>query len=265
MIGFVNGLLCAPVMKLYPDYQDYFFETPGMHEFTVPNGAKTFELTVIGGGAGGQEGGVSYGVIASAWPAGGAGGATGEMHHAKSIQASPGTVYAVKVGKGGNSFGGAGGASYFGNMLSAAGGSSGNVGGNEPLVENATANGGDGGSGGIGGNGGGRGRGMYSQDVGINGSNGASTLAWETWDKPDWYVFGDAATKRRLGQGGRGGDGMDMGTLSTRSARGRAVESGDTCYGGGGRGGDQQKNGTVKTPTAGQNGLVAVRVWYKAR
>ena len=266
MIGFVGGLMAPPVLKLNPDYVDIYYEQAGTYVFTVPNGAKSIDLTVIGSGAGGQEGGISYGTVENAYPAGGAGGAAGEIKHMSHVEVAPGATYQIKVAKAGTAYGGNGESSFFGNMLTAAGGSSGGRGGHEPLNNQSTANGGNGGSGGIGGNGGGAGRGQYSSLLGKDGSDGASSMAWESWGAAEWYAFRDAKTGKRLGNGGRGGDGYAIYADSSRKEIGKSVaEIPGTCYGGGGRGGDQRKTGPVKTPTAGQNGLVAIRVWYKRR
>ena len=266
MIGLVNGLFAPPVIRLYPTYEDLFFETPGTYTFTVPKGAKSIDVTVIGSGGGGNEGGVSYGNIANAYPGGAGAGAAGEMTHAFGVIVMPGASYAVTVGKAGAAYGGAGEKSSFGTIAQANGGNGGNRGGHEPLNNTSTANGGKGGSGGIGGNGGGKGRGQYSNLIGADGADGESTMDWANWEIADWYVFRDISTGKRLGQGGRGGDGMGINDYSDRAAWGLTVdEAPGQMYGSGGRGGDQQKTGPVKTPEAGGNGLVAVRVWYKTR
>lgn len=266
MIGFVGGLASPPVLRIGPDYADFYFDTPGVYDFVIPEKARTIDLTVIGGGAGGQEGGLSYGNIANAFPAGGAGGGSGEMKHTQRVDVLPGTVYAVTVAKGGMPYGGAGGDSSFGTLLSAGGGRGGMVGANEPKTENGTANGGTGGLGGIGGNGGGAGKGNWSHTLGADGADGASTLDWKDWDDAQWYVFSDPATGKRLGTGGRGGNGYDISPYSSRKEVGKSAEElPGVMYGSGGRGGDQKKNGPNKTPSGGQGGLVAIRVWYKKR
>lgn len=266
MKGFVNGLNAPPIMRLNPDHVDIFFEKAGTYSYTIPRGAKSIDVTVIGSGGGGQEGGVSYGNIQNAWPGGGAGGAAGEMKHLMRVSVTPGTTYQIRVGKGGAAFGGAGEASKFGELLSAAGGLAGGRGDHEPLDDKSTANGGRGGNGGIGGNGGGRGRGRYSHQDGADGADGTSSMEWQSWTPAQWYAFEDASTGKRLGNGGRGGDGHALNALSTRKEIGKTTaEVPGKTYGGGGRGGDQQKTGQNKTPGAGQGGLVAVRVWYKKR
>lgn len=264
MNGFVNGLRCAPVMRLYPEYADFFFDTAGTHTFTVPRGAKRMRVTCIGGGGGGGEGGVTYGDIASAYPAGGGGGGSGVMAHSAIKGVSAGETYTLVVGAGGAAQA-AGGASSFADWVSAAGGRPGETGGHEPLAENVTANGGAGGAGGIGGTGGGPGRGMFSHNVGVDGAYGASSLSWNTWTAAQWYVFEDETCKKRLGQGGAGGWGFDNGTYGHQGAQGASVSlRPGTVYGSGGRGGDQQKTGVTKTPKPGGSGLVAVRVYYRA-
>lgn len=264
MIGMVNGLMHPPVMKLYPAYEDFYYETPGSYTFTVPRGAKRMDVTVIGAGGGGAVGGVTYGNIENAYPAGGGGGGTGGMQHVKNASATPGTQYAVTVGAGGTAYGGTGGKSAMGTIASADGGNGGTSGGNEPLNNTSTANGGAGGSGGIGGNGGGKGRGQYSGLIGTDGADGASSLGWKSWDVSEWYAFRDTATGRRLGQGGRGGDGMDIYDFSSRAAIGlTAAQAPGKMYGSGGRGGDQKKTGPNQVPTAGTGGLVAIRIYYK--
>ena len=264
MTGMVNGLMHPPVMKLYPAYEDFYYETAGSYTFTVPRGAKRMDVTVIGGGAGGMAGGVSYGNIENAYPGGGAGGAAGNMQHVKKASAKPGTQYAVTVGAGGAANGGNGGKSTMGTMAGASGGNAGTKGGNEPLSNTGTANGGTGGNGGIGGNGGGPGRGQYATLLGKSGANGTDALDWEGWELAEWYVFRDETTGKRLGQGGQGGYGYDLGSYGEQNARGlSAQQAAGTMYGSGGRGGDQQKTGSIKTPEAGKDGLVAIRIYYK--
>lgn len=266
MIGVVNGLFAPPVMSLRPTYEDYYYAVPGSYSFAIPKGAKSIDVTVIAGGGGGQEGGATYGNIANAYPGGGGAGASGEMQHVQNVSVTPGASYAITVGAAGAAYGGAGGDSAFGELAKAAGGQSGGRGGNEPLNNTDKASGGTGGKGGIGGNGGGPGRGTYSNLLGSSGANGADTLDWGSWAVADWYVFRDPTTGKRLGQGGQGGYGYDLGSYGEQAARGLSTaQAPGTCYGGGGRGGDQKKTGTTKAPTAGQSGLVAVRVWYKAR
>lgn len=253
-----------------PTYTDHYFTNVGSQSFTVPLWAQRVDVCCIGGGAGGQVGGVTYGGAADAeksdmiywvYPAGGAGGATGYIVNQNDVSALPGAAYIVVVGSGGTA-GNAGKASSFGSLVSASGGGVGDVGGNEPLDADNTANGGRGGDGGIGGNGGGAGKGAFSGTTGLDGVDGTDAHSdWQNWPYSKWYVFGDTKTKRRLGLGGRGGDGYALGSYSTRHARGLNVSSGDTCYGGGGRGGDQQRTGAVLTPANGQAGLVAVRCW----
>lgn len=251
-------------MALYPAYEDIYFETAGAHTFVVPKGAKTIDVTCIGGGAGGADGGVSYGSIANAWPGGGGSGGTGEIRHTMGISVTPGESYALSVGKAGAAYGGAGGASRFSSVLTAAGGQPGSAGGNEPLNNTSSANGGSGGNGGIGGNGGGPGRGANANLLGSHGANGTSTQAWSSWPKSEWYAFRDESTKRRLGQSARGGYGYDLGSEGKQYARGlTATEAPGTMYGSGGQGGDQKKTGTNQTPGAGGAGLVAIRVHYK--
>lgn len=264
MIGMVNGLTHPPAMKIYPSYEDFYFENPGSYTFTVPRGAKRMDVTVIGAGGGGNEGGVSYGNIENAYPAGGGAGATGSMKHVKNKSATPGTQYAVTVGEGGAAYGGNGGKSAMGTVASAEGGKGGEPGGNEPLNNTSTTNGGKGGSGGIGGNGGGPGRGRYSGLIGTSGENGTDTMAWTGWNTEEWYAFRDTKTGKRLGQSGKGGYGFDLGSYGEQYKRGlSAAQAPGTMYGNGGNGGDQKKTGTTITPTAGKSGLVAIRIYYK--
>lgn len=188
------------------------------------------------------------------------------MTHALNVSVTPGTSYAIIVANGGAAYGGDGSQSSFGTIAQANGGSGGVRGQNEPLNNTSSASGGSGGRGGIGGNGGGKGRGQYSGLIGSDGADGVSTMDWTSWAVADWYVFKDATTQKRLGQGGRGGDGMNTYDFTDRAARGLTyAQAPGIMYGGGGRGGDQRKTGPVKTPESGQNGLVAVRIWYKKR
>ena len=264
MIGYVNGMSVPPVMSLYPQREDVFYEAAGTYEFVIPKGAKRIDVTCIGGGGGGHEGGVSYGSLANAWPGGGGSGGTGEIRHIMGQSVKAGEKYSVTVGKGGSAYGGAGETSAFGEMLNAAGGTGGARGGNEPLSNTATTNGGAGGKGGIGGNGGGPGRGQYSHQPGASGANGESVQAWKTWEKNEWYAFRDESTGKRLGVSARGGYGYDLGSYGGQYAQGLSAADGPgEMFGGSGQGGDQKKTGTSQKPGAGAAGLVAVRVWYK--
>ena len=239
-------------------------------DVTVPLWARRIDVTCIAAGGGGARGGYNYNAGERSYPAGGGSGGTGEIQHLFGAKVSPGDTVSVTVGKGGAYYNGNndqpnmenGGDSSFGELLVAAGGKQGRIGGSEPTDQVSGANGGRGGSGGIGGNGGGAGWGKYSSSAGYDGADGESTLDWENWAIEDWYVFRDPSTGKRLGQSGRGGDGISLGLNSTRAARGLTEEEAPgEMYGSGGRGGDQQKNGPVKMPEAGQDGLVAVRFW----
>lgn len=239
-------------------------------EVTVPLWARKTDITCIGGGAGGCVGGSYYGNFEAAWPGGGAGGATGEIKHLFGANVVAGTSYAVSVGKGGMADNGeysssevSGSPSSFGSLLVARGGSMGSRGGNEPTdINQKNVPGGRGGNGGIGGNGGGCGRGNYSAPEYHDADDGSSTMDWQNWGINDWYVFKEQWTGRRLGLGGRGGDGMSLYSFSTRYPVGLSTsQAPGVCYGGGGRGGDQKKDGPVTTPGSGQDGLVAIRYW----
>lgn len=239
-------------------------------DVTVPLWARRVDVTCIGAGGGGARGGYNYNAGEKSYPAGGGAGGTGEIRHLFGANVSAGDTVSVTVGRGGAYYNGNndqpntenGGESSFGDLLTAAGGKQGRIGGSEPTDQTSGANGGRGGEGGVGGNGGGAGWGKYSSCVGYDGADGDSLLDWENWEVEDWYVFRDPSTGRRLGQSGRGGDGSKVGSLSTREARGLTDdEAPGVMYGSGGRGGDQQKTGAVKTPEAGQDGLVAVRYW----
>lgn len=198
-------------------------------------------------------------------PGGGGGGATGEMKHVFSAAVTPGSTYAITVGVGGGARQ-SGGTTSFGQVVSAAGGQCGWAGGNEPLNNQSTANGGKGGDGGIGGRGGGAGRGDYSTLLGSDGANGTSSMAFGTWSVSDWYAFCDPTTGRRLGPSGGGGNGYagagsGTGGYTLLPGQGKTVsEAPGTCYGSGGRGGDNARVNTWKAE-AGAGGLIAIRCW----
>ena len=272
--SFDSDMSDAVELRAYASqYTDVYFTydvNNPVQTFIVPTWAKRVDVCCIGGGAGGRLGGVTYGGKNNCWPAGGAGGGSGEMVNATAVNVSPGGSYTIVVGSGGVGetvkepvYSGGGNSSFGGDIVVASGGRYGYRGDHEPLKENVTANGGHGGDGGIGGNGGGPGRGFFSQNVGVSGDPGGDIHDdWNVWEKHQWYVFGDISTNRRLGCGGAGGLGYDLGTDGGQFARGADILTAPgTMYGSGGRGGDQQRTGRNFDATNGQPGLVAIRCW----
>ena len=120
--------------------------------FTVPASATKLAVVAYGGGSGGNGGAgtssshthcghqTSYGT-------GGSGGYSSAIAMFKEVTVTPGDIYAVTIGAGGNS-GGAGGASSFGNLVTVTGNTvTGNAGVNLNSVSAPTI--GNGGSGGV--------------------------------------------------------------------------------------------------------------------
>jgi hypothetical protein len=116
---YVTGLV--PSQATFPT--EVRFEAAGNYVWTVPVGVYMFNVELYGGGGGGGSG--------QADKVGGGGGGAGGYAR-KVITTTPGTVYSLTVGAGGNggasSAGGYGGTSSFGGIVSATGGNGGNQG-----------------------------------------------------------------------------------------------------------------------------------------
>ena len=284
--GFDSAASAAATLTAHaPQHADSYFTSSGT--YTVPTWAERVDVTCIGGGASGTNGGFSQGGETGC-PGGG--GGSGYIGHATGIAVSPGAAVAVTVGAGGSvpsgyfAVGNAGGASAFGAALAAGGGNGGPTQGNANSNTSYAA----GGNGGFGGGGGARsggqgcgagGNGLNSYGGGrsasnpsliaiyalvgggggMNGSNGTTREAKSdvnnggmTTAIAQTYAFQDASTARYLGPGGRGGSGNS----GFGGYGGYGSGWSGTAYGTGGTGGGVWGNGA-----AGASSLVAVRAW----
>ena len=197
--------------------------------WTCPAGVTSIHVMVFGGGAGGMRAPDGYG---------GAGGAGGHMK-SSTLTVTPGTRYPVTIGGGGaggssSATAGAGGATSFGTLLSANGGSIGsyNVGGN-----GGTGGGGpggfnsNGGTGSYGGNGG-HSNGGTAAGNGIAAAGGSGAAGAAGTGK-----YGGGA-----GGGGYGGNGGRGGNSSSSVGAGGGGGGGYGTSGNGGAGGDSTTN-----------------------
>lgn len=199
--------------------------------WTVPSGVTAINVLVMGGGSGGRNGD-GYGQTgATSNTLAGGGGAGGEMA-LKSFTVSPGTSYVVTIGKGGAAES-AGGATSFGNLLSANGGgvaqyfvSGGNGGSGGGGVSTYVSNGGNGTYGGGGG----------SAAIGVNYSVTPGTGATNN---------GEAGSTTKGGNGGKG--------LSIAGNTGAGGQGGSGKFGGGGGGGGYGGIGGNGGDTGGMN------------
>ena len=294
-LGTVAGLdsaasAAATLTAHAAQHVDSYFTSSGM--YTVPAWAERVDVTCIGGGASGTNGGFSQ---AGETGCPGGGGGSGYIGHAFGVAVAPGAQVAVTVGAGGGvpsgyfAVGNAGGTSAFGAALAAGGGNGGPTQGsaNSSTSYAAGGNGGFGGGGGAqsggqgcgaGGNGvswtagstygGGRSAGnpsliaIYALVGGggaMNGSDGTTRAASADVVNAgvmtaieQTYAFQDVSTARYLGPGGRGGSGNGGFGGYGGDGSGRS----GTAYGTGGAGGVVWGNGA-----AGASGLVAVRAW----
>jgi hypothetical protein len=251
MMGFVNGLLCPPVLKIYPAYEDRYYQTPGSYTFVAPRGAKRIDVTCIGGGGAGGRTGVDYGQGGT--PGTGGTGGTGSIAHKTGYAVTAGLEFAIRVGAGGT-LQSAAGASVFGNLVRADGGENGADGAASDLTNdpNAVVAGGNGGTGGIGGEKGDSGTNRAGKDWG-GGIDGADRAVWSGWSDAEWYCFKDKGTQKRLGNAG------DDHSAVGYSPRGRTDLPGVRN----GQGGQGTRKHPGVTRTDGGNGLVAVRIWYQ--
>ena len=268
-----------------PQHVDSYFTSSGT--YTVPTWAERVDVTCIGGGASGTNGGRSQGGETGC-PGGG--GGSGYIGHATGVAVAPGARVAVTVGAGGSvpsgyfAVGKTGGTSKLGSLVSASGGNGGPTQGNANSSTSYAA----GGNGGFGGGGGARsggqgcgaggnglnsyGGGRSASDPsliaiyalvggggGMNGTNGTTRDAKSdvnnggvTTAIAQTYAFQDPSTARYLGPGGRGGSGNS----GFGGYGGYGSGWSGTAYGTGGKGGVVWGNGA-----AGVSGLVAVRAW----
>ena len=289
--GFDSAASAAVTLTAHaPQHVDSYFTASGT--YTVPWWAERVDVTCIGGGASGTNGGWSQGGETGC-PGGG--GGSGYIGHWSGVAVSPGAAVAVTVGAGGSvpsgyfAVGKTGGTSKLGSLVSANGGNGGPTQGNANSSTSYAA----GGNGGFGGGGGARsgGQGCGAGGNGVswtagstygggrsasnpsliaiyalvggggamNGTNGTTRDAKSdvnnggvTTAIAQTYAFQDASTARYLGPGGRGGSGNGGFGGYGGYANGRS----GTAYGTGGTGGGVWGNGA-----AGVSGLVAVRAW----
>lgn len=175
--------------------------------WTPPDGVKMVTVRLFGGGGGGGKGGNAY--DGYYYGAGGGGGGGGYMK-AQNVAVTPGQAYLITIGAGGAASRN-GGATSFGTLLSANGGSCGSA---------ASTNsngyylyGGDGGNGGSGGGGGGgnssSGRGGAG-GTGSHGGNGGSG-GGSTYSKGGNGSAGVSVADIGNGSGGTGGAGNQYG------------------------------------------------------
>ena len=181
--------------------------------FTVPANVKSIDIFCVGGGGGG---GTPYGTTLSSHAASGGGG--GYTATKTGYTVTPGQIFAVTIGAGGNA-GSSGGTTAFGNVLTAAGGK---PGGADPR---SNGPGGDGGSGGGAGNP--HAKDYYGATGGSDGSDGESKR--ERWDENDGEDKFDVTKPGGKGQG--------------TTTRAFAISS-ETLYSGGGGGGKDGAGGS---------------------
>ena len=285
--GFDSAASAAVTLTAHaPQHVDSYF-TSSVVTYTVPTWAERVDVTCIGAGASGTNGGWSQGGETGC-PGGG--GGSGYIEHTTGVVVAPGAQVVVTVGAGGGvpsgyfAVGNAGGTSWFGGLAWANGGAGGPTQGNANSNTSYAA----GGNGGFGGGGGARsggqgcgaggnglnsyGGGRSASDPsliaiyalvggggGMNGTNGTTRDAKSdvnnggvTTAIAQTYAFQDASTARYLGPGGRGGSGNSGFGGYGGDGSGRS----GTAYGTGGAGGGVWGNGA-----AGVSGLVAVRAW----
>ncbi len=284
--GFDSAASAAVTLTAHaPQHADSYFTASGT--YTVPWWAERVDVTCIGGGASGTNGGFSQSGEAGC-PGGG--GGSGYISHAVGVAVSPAAQVAVTVGAGGGvpsgyfAVGNAGGTSAFGAALAAGGGNGGPTQGNANSNTSYAA----GGNGGFGGGGGAQsggqgcgagGNGLNSHGGGrsasnpsliaiyalvggggaMNGTNGTTRAASADVVNAgvmtaieQTYAFQDVSTARYLGPGGRGGSSNG----GFGGYGGDGIGRSGTAYGTGGAGGVVWGNGA-----AGVSGLVAVRAW----
>lgn len=202
-------LICCLTGSLFAQPQQHVFDTPDLHQFTIPPGVTEITIQVWGGGGAGGSGTVQGQQIRS----GGGGG--GGSYSQQTIAVTSGGILSITVGSGGLTNGTNGDSSfvtYGATTIISLGGNGGN---------NATTGGGGGsGSGGLGGIG-----------STFNGGNGASGIS-----------------SNNQGNGGySGGGGGSAGTDS--SGNHGNTTSGGAAVAGGGAGGDgTASNNTSGTP-----------------
>lgn len=123
--GIVDALTALQTRQMFPFRSLLAFGTPGVFQWTVPDGVYKLYSTVTGGGGGGRN--------SSLYGGGGGGGGVAEGL----VNVTPGQVISITVGQGGlgavysvsDGVGGTGGSSALGEYMSATGGSSGNTSG----------------------------------------------------------------------------------------------------------------------------------------
>lgn len=247
--------------------------------WTPPDGTVEITVRLFGGGGGGGKGGNAY--DGYYYGAGGGGGGGGYMK-VQNVAVTPGQAYPITIGAGGAASRN-GGATSFGTLLSANGGSGGSAASTNSngyyLYGGAGGNGGSGGGGGggnsssgrggaggtgsHGGNGGGGGGSTYSK--GGNGSAGVSVADIGNGSG------GTGGTGNQHGGGGGGGGGGYGGTGSngSNSNYGSGYGGGGGGYGNygkGGNGGSGGGNGTGSAESgssgsSGTSGICIITYW----
>lgn len=247
--------------------------------WTPPDGTVEITVRLFGGGGGGGKGGNAY--DGYYYGAGGGGGGGGYMK-AQNVAVTPGQAYPITIGAGGAASSN-GGATSFGTLLSANGGSHGRAASTNSngyyLYGGAGGNGGSGGgggggnsssgrsgaggTGGYGGNGGSGGGSTYSK--GGNGSAGVSVADIGNGSG------GTGGTGNQHGGGGGGGGGGYGGTGSngSNSNYGSGYGGGGGGYGNygkGGNGGSGGGNGAGSAESGGSgskgtSGICIITYW----
>lgn len=246
--------------------------------YTIPVGYTKLDVFCVGGGGSGGYGNPGN---ADARCSGGGGGG-GYTVTRKGITVTPGTVYAVTVGAGGNS-GNNGEASSFGSLVTASGGTTAIGVSSSSTLRKAKLFGGNGGSGG------GRNAWVYDSgsesenphgNGGTNGGNGYgagsnSTSMVDSTSTDGSYGKGQGTTTRAFGSssgtlysGGGGGGTGDATTIYGYGGSGGGGNGGSTntyptsgaenTGGGGGGGGGKS---SYATPGSGGSGIVIIKLY----
>ena len=248
--------------------------------WTPPDGTVEITVRLFGGGGGGGKGGNAY--DGYYYGAGGGGGGGGYMK-AQNVAVTPGQAYPITIGAGGADSRN-GGATSFGTLLSANGGSHGSAASIDRNYGHYLY-GGDGGNGGSGGGGGGGnsssgrgGAGGTGSHGGNGGSGGGSTYSKGGNGSAGVSVAdigngsgGNGGTGNQHGGGGGGGGGGYGGTGSngSNSNYGSGYGGGGGGYGNYGKGGNGGWGGGNSTGSAesgssgssGTSGICIITYW----
>lgn len=247
--------------------------------WTPPDGTVEITVRLFGGGGGGGKGGNAY--DGYYYGAGGGGGGGGYMK-AQNVAVTPGQAYPITIGAGGTASRN-GGATSFGTLLSANGGSHGSAAstnGNGYYLYGGDGGNGDSGGGGGGGNsssgrGGAGGTGIHG---GNGGSGGGSTYSKGGNGSAGVSVAdigngsgGTGGTGNQYGGGGGGGGGGygGAGSNGSNSNYGSGYGGGGGGYGNYGKGGNGGSGGGNSTGSAesgssggsGTSGICIITYW----